>query len=485
MATINLNEKIQKALDIGLKYSEKAGADHCEAYGINERSFNLEIEKDKPKHNMGIQHGLSFRVIANNAVGFAYTSSFEEKDIKMTVDMAVQCAQTKKEDPDLQPFPEPKKNNAKLPVDKELYSVDTKTISQLFDEMLPDKLPKDIYFLQAMGLVGMGDSFLKSTQGIDLHERDAGYGLGIGFLSTHGFPNYDFHFQGARSLGGVDPRKVTKEAIEKTLESAKPQTMSLAGEYPVIITPEGSYGLFGGLFSILTHLLRGDKASRGETVYADKIGEQIAPENFTLIDDPLHPEMITSALYDAEGIPTQQTKLIEDGILKTYYLDSYYAGKLNMDSNGKSQRGGFFGGNPAKIAPTIGSFATIIEPGDSTLEEMIRETKEGFMLKSFMGIHMSDFSSGRFAVTGSGWYVKDGETKYPVQDISVSGTIPDLLRNIDLISKESKRGLNNDVPYLRIRDLSVTAKKLDFKVRFGIKVLKALVKLGIVKNPFI
>ncbi|MCE7741789.1 MAG: TldD/PmbA family protein [Candidatus Heimdallarchaeota archaeon] len=485
MVTNNLNDKIQNALDVGLKYAKKAGADHCEAFGINERSFNLELEKDKPKHNMGIQHGLSFRVITNKAVGFAYTSSFEEKDIEMTVKMAIQCAKTKKKDPDLQPFPEFKENTSKLAMDKELYSVDTNSISELFEKMLPDELPKNTYFLQAMGMVGMGDSFLKTTQGIDLVESDAGYGLGIGFLSTHGFPNYDFHFAGSRSLGGVDPKEVTKIALEKTLSSAKPQTMSLSGDYPVIITPEGSYGLFGGLFTVLTNLLKGDKASRGETVYADKIGEQIAPDTFTLIDDPLHPDMITSTLYDGEGVPTEKTKLIENGILKTYYLDSYYAGKLNMESNGKAQRGGFFGGNPAKVPPAIGDYATIIEPGNSSLDEMLSETKEGFMLKSFMGIHMSDFSSGRFAVTGSGWYVKDGEVKYPVQDISISGTIPELLLNIDMISKERSRGLNNEVPYVRVAELSVAAKKLDFKVRFGLKVLKTLVKLGIAKNPFI
>ena len=485
MSEHDLNTKIQTALDYGIKYAKKTGADHCEAFGLNQKSYNLEIEKDKPKHNLGIQHGIAFRVIANKAQGFAYTSSFANKDIEMTVKSAIQCAKTLKEDPDLKPFPEPKKSNEKLELDEEFFNLESDEAADTFEKMLQEELPKDLYFLMAMGFIGIGDSFLKTSQGIDIHDRDAGYGLGIGYLSTHGFPNYDFHFVGSRTWGKVNPREVSKTAIEKTLKSAKPQTMSLAGEYPVIIAPDGSYGLFGGLFGILDSLLRGDKASRGDTVYADRIGEQIAPENFTLIDVPLHSDMITSATYDAEGTPTERTNLIENGILKTYYLDSYYAGKLNMESNGKSQRGGFFGGNPVKTPPLIGGYASIIEPGDSSLDEMLAETKEGFMMKSFMGIHMSDFSSGRFSVTGSGWYIKDGEIKYPVQDISVSGTIPDLLMNIDLISKERKMGLNNEVPYLRVKELSVAAKKLDFKIRFGFKVLKTLIRLGIVKNPFI
>ena len=98
---------------------------------------------------------------------------------------------------------------------------------------------------------------------------------------------------------------------------------------------------------------------------------------------------------------------------------------------------------------------------------------------------MSDLSSGRFAVTGSGWYIKKGEIKYPVQDISLSGTIPDLLLKIEMISKERERGLMSEVPYLRVSQLSVAAKKLDFKLRFGVKLLKAMIKLGLTKNPFI
>jgi PmbA protein len=106
------------------------------------------------------------------------------------------------------------------------------------------------------------------------------------------------------------------------------------------------------------------------------------------------------------------------------------------------------------------------------------------MLKNFMGIHMSDFSSGRFSVTGGGWYIKNGKIQFPVQDITISGTIPQLLKDIDLISKERKKGLNNEVPYLRVSSLDVTAKKMDFKIRLGVKIMKLLVNLGLMKNPF-
>ncbi|MHA1304551.1 MAG: TldD/PmbA family protein, partial [Candidatus Heimdallarchaeaceae archaeon] len=480
-----LQEKIQHTTDLGLDFALKNGASHVEAFGILRRDFNFELEKNKPKHNLGIQHGMAFRVIHNDAYGFAYTSSFADEDIKRTIKLALQNAQTKKPDPDIVPFPEPRAIDRKLKLDNKLFNIDAESAVEPFEKLLPSDLPKKLYFLMAMGNISSGEIFLKNTNGLNLCEKDAGYGLGIGFLSIHGFPIYDFHFMGSRQWRALVPEEITKIAIDKTLAIAKPRTLSLAGEYPVILPPEGSFGLFGGLFNILQQLLRGDKAFRGETIYSDKIGELIAAENFTLIDDPHHPSMITSADFDAEGVPTQRTKLIENGILQTYYLDTYYANKLNMESNGKAVRGNSMGGNPVKAPPSIGSYVSVVEPGDSSLDEMITEMSEGFMLKNFMGVHMSDFSSGRFSVTGSGWYIKKGEIQFPVQDITISGTLPELLMNIDLISKERKCGLDNEVPYLRVSKLNVTAKKMDFKIRFGMKILKLLMALGIVKNPFI
>lgn len=486
MSNNTLQDKIQSALNYGLKQASKSGASHCEGFGTYENAYNFQLEKKLPKHNLGVKSGIAFRVIVDHSMGFAYTSSFSNEDVKQTIKLAIENARAQKKDENITTFPKPNKNYApSFDLDKKLYSLSVDDASAAFEQLELDELPNDLYFLQSMGIFQSGDSFLKNSNGIDIHEQFAGYGLGIGFLSIRGMPSYDFHLEGTRSWGMLDPCEISKKALEKTMKSDKPKTMNIAGQYPVIITPDASYGLFGGLFVVLSRLLHGDKASRGDSAYADKIGEKIAPDKFTLIDDPLDTSFMTASEYDAEGIPTQRTELIKDGVLQTYYLDSYYARKLGLESNGKSVRGGMLEGNPASTPPSIGSFTTIIEPGDASVNEMIEEIKEGFMMKSLMGVHMSDFSSGRFSVTGSGWYIKKGEIKTPVQDISISGTIPELLLNIDLISKETKQGLNNEVPYLYVRELDVTGKKLDLKVRFGYKIMKILVKLGLIKNPFI
>ncbi len=486
MVNEKIKEKMSKPLNFGIDFAKKSGAEHCEGFGIFQKSMNLQLEKSNPKHSLGIENGLSFRVIVNNSVGFAYTTSFNEEDIKHSIQLAIQNAKVSKSDPDIQPFVEQQKTENELPIDPKILNLEVDEAAEVFEKLNPSELPKNIFFLQSMGQIMSSSSFLKNSSGLDVSYNAAGYALGIGFLSTHGFPNYDFHLDVSRKWGELNPNGIYEKALSKTLESAKPQTLNMSKELPIIFAPSASFGIFGGLINfVLNSLLKGNKAYRGETPYADRIGDVIAPTNFTLIDDPLHPKLLSSMLYDAEGVPTQKTEMIKNGVLQTYYLDTYYANKLNMESNGKSIRGGgMFGGNPVMSAPSIGNFNTVIEPGDSSLEEMISETKEGFMMKNLMGVHMSDFSSGRFAVTGGGFYIKDGEIKCPVQDISLSGDIPSLLTKIDLISKEREEQLISEIPYLRVSSLTTTAKKLDFKIRFGYKILKTLVSLGIVKNPF-
>ncbi|MCK4896497.1 MAG: hypothetical protein KAS47_06780, partial [Candidatus Heimdallarchaeota archaeon] len=163
MTKNDLNLKIRKAIDIGLKHAEKEGASHCEGYGVNLKAYSLELEKNKPKHSIGIQHGLSFRIIAQQAKGFAYTSSFGEDDIKHTVNLAIQNAKTKKPDSDLKGFPEPNEAAQKLVVDKKLLEIEAGGAADMFEEIHIEELPSDIFFLQSMGFFGIGDTFLKNS----------------------------------------------------------------------------------------------------------------------------------------------------------------------------------------------------------------------------------------------------------------------------------------------------------------------------------
>ncbi len=483
-----LVENIRDAMDRGIKIGTRLGATEVEAFGIMSKNLTFNLEKEVSKHSLGIIHGISFRVILDRKMGFAYSSSLDEDSIKKTLELAINVAKMSEPEPDLQSFPGDMPTKDNLPLDKHLYTLDVEQASDLFQELSDvDKslLPKDLYFLAAQAMFFSSDILIQNTSGLNVHDKLAAYGMGIGFLSIKGFPSYDFHFDSSRRWNELDPNEIRKKGIEKALASSSPKTLSLSAKLPVILTPQALDGIFGGLFEVLKRLLEGNKAWRGDSVFANKIGEKVADESFTMIDDPLHPRLITSSLHDGEGYPTRKTTLIENGILKEYYLDSLHAKKLEMENNAKTSRGSIVMGNPIKYPPTIAHFGTLVKPGNSTLDEMISETREGFMLNSLMGVHMSDFSSGRFSVTGSGWYIKNGTVKYSVQDVTISGTIPDLLMNIDTISKETENVSHGILPFIKFSNVNVAARKLDFKTRLGYKILKLLIALRLVKNPFV
>ena len=472
---------IDKALDYGLKFAEKNGAEQVEIFSSNSRETNLSVEKKLPKLTAGITTGLSFRVVCKGNQGFGFTKTLTKDRLESTIKVAIANAKSKGKDPDFKSLPLPsKKKVAKIPFDKEL------------EEITPDKIAEDqaylaetinnvkhLNFLQSQLFHGISEDRLVNSNGIDISFKSAGYGGLAAAITTKGLiPNYAFEIQGGNSVDSFNVKNLAKEAIYEIQRAAAPKTMNYEKEVPLILEPIASIGLMGGLFGLLVNQLRGDNVAAGSTPYSDQVGNQISVDNFTMIDNGIIPDKLSSASYDAEGIPREKTVLVDKGILQTFLLDTYYGNKLGLESNGKSTRTGLMGfGDPIKTPPSIGATTVEILGGDSSREEMIAETREGFMVRSLMGLHMSDRSSGRFSVTAFGWYIKKGEIKFPVQGLSISGMLPELIKNIDMISKEQKSMLLGNCPYIRFSSVPVTAKKFDLKTRFGLTMLKIITLL--------
>lgn len=479
---------LDKALSYGIKFAEKSGADEVEGYSSNSKEFGISVEKNIPTIETGVSTGVSFRVVKNNNLGFAFTKILTQERIESTIKVAIQNANSKGKDPDFKSLPSPsKKSVQKFKFDKKLENLTSDNLASDLT-ILIDAIEgtKGLHYLQGQVFLGIIDDHLVNSHGIDISEKGGGIGGFAAAITTKGLiPNYSLGIMGGSSVASFKIDDLIKDTIEQTQRAAAPRTMNIEKELPIILEPEASLGILGSLFRILSTQLTGTNVASGATPYSDQIGNQIADEGLSLIDNGVNPNKIGSSAYDAEGIPREETLLIDKGVLKTFLLDNYYGNKLGLESNGKSSRVGAFGfgGDPIKTQPRISTSSLEILPGDSTKEEIIQETKEGFMLRSLMGLHMSDTSSGRFSVTGFGWYIKNGEIKYPVQGISISGMLPDLIKNIDMISKERESMLLSECPYIRFASVKTTAKKFDFKTRFTLGALKVLTTLKIMKNP--
>ncbi|NPE08637.1 MAG: TldD/PmbA family protein [Asgard group archaeon] len=472
---------IEKALEYGIKFAEKKGAEEVEGFSSSSREINLSVEKKLPKLTAGISTGVSFRVVSKGNLGFGFTKTLTKERLESTISTALSNAKSKGKDPDFKSLPLPsKKKVAKVPYDKKLEKITSDMVAE-DQTILKDTINdvKHLNFLQSQLFLGLSEDRLVNSNGIDISSKSAGYGGLAAAITTKGLiPNYVFEIQGGNSVESFNINDLAKEAIYEIQRAAAPKTMNFEKEVPIILEPEASTGIMGGLFVLLVNQLSGDNVASGATPYSDQVGNLISVEDFTLIDNGINPDKLSSSTYDGEGMPREKTVLVDKGILKTFLLDTYYGSKLGLESNGKSTRTGMLGfGDPIKTAPSIGNTTMEILGGDSTKEEMIAETREGFMVHSLMGLHMSDRSSGRFSVTGFGWYIKNGEVKYPVQGISISGMLPELIKNIDMISKEPKSMLLGNCPYMRFSSVPTTAKKFDLKTRFGLTMLKIITLL--------
>jgi PmbA protein len=479
---------IEEALQYGIDFALKKGADQIEGFSNKSKEITISVEKNIPQIETGISKGLSFRVVKNKNLGFGFTKTMTKDRIESTIKAAIDNAQAKGNDPDFKSLPQP--SGKKVPsfdFDKKLDDVTSDSLAEDFAALIETiNDTKKMSYLQGQVFCGIIEDHLLNSNGVDIKERTGGIGGYASAITTKGLiPNYSFKVSGGRKLEALNMESLAQETIELTNRVAAPKTINFQKEVPLILEPEACIGLLGGLFRLLINQLAGNVVDTGATPYSDQVGNQIASENFTFIDNGVHPNKLASSSYDAEGIPQERTVLIENGVLKTFLLDTYYGNKLGLESNGKSSRTGGFGflGDSIKTPPSISSTTIEIESGDATKEEIVRETREGFMVRSLMGLHMSDFSSGRFSVTGFGWYIKNGEVKYPVQGIDISGKLPELIKKIDFISKEREEMLLADCPYIRFASVPVTAKKFDFKTRFGLTIIKILTTLGIMKHP--
>ena len=184
----------------------------------------------------------------------------------------------------------------------------------------------------------------------------------------------DYWYSVARTLKKLDPpEQVGKVAAERTLRRLCARKAKTA-QVPIVFDPMVST-------SILEHIfegVNGDSVYRGASFLAGKLGQKIAGDNVTIIDDGTMPGGFGTSPFDGEGIPTRRTVVVENGVLKSYLLNTYTAKKLGLQTTGNASRG--LAGTPG-----IGPGNYFLQPGPRSPKELISGIKEGLYVTEFLG----------------------------------------------------------------------------------------------------
>ena len=228
----------------------------------------------------------------------------------------------------------------------------------------------------------------------------------------------------------INVEEYAREAsrIAKTMLGANPCP---SGQMPVVIDNE-----FGGVIfhEACGHGLEATSVAKGTSVFAGKIGQKVASDVVTAVDDGTIENYWGSSNIDDEGTPTRKNILIENGVLKGYMIDKLNGRRMGMESTGSSRRQSY------KFAPTSRMTNTYIAEGKSSLEEMIGGMERGIYAK-YMGGGSVNPATGdfNFAVM-EGYLVENGEVKEPVKGATLIGNGPNVLMKIEMVGNNLAHG---------------------------------------------
>ena len=294
-----------------------------------------------------------------------------------------------------------------------------------------DSSQGDVTYINSHGFVGHYRTSLASMSVSSIASDDAG-GMQSGSWFTAG-----------RRLDGLQaPQALGQEAARRTLRRLGARRVPTQ-KVPVVFEASVAAGLLNHLFSAAS----GSAIYRAASFLTDCIGEKIAPETVTVYDDGTLPGAPGSKPFDGEGLPTRRTTVVEQGVLRTYLLDTYTGRKLGMRSTGNAARS-------AGEAPSVSPTNFYLVPGAATPEEIIASVPSGLYVTGLIGFGVNPVT-GDYSRGASGLWIEGGELTYAVEEITIAGNLRQMLADIEMIGNDLDRRRRVMAPTLKIREMTI------------------------------
>ena len=272
---------------------------------------------------------------------------------------------------------------------------------------------------------------IASTDGIYAQDRQIRTRMAVSAVSDKGLGSQTGSASPGRRMGLemfdiIDPKNIGIKAAKQAV------TMAGAGYCPAGIMPVAIENGFGGVIfhEACGHSLEASQVAYGQSQFAGKLGEKIANEKVTAIDDRTIPGAWGSIDFDDEGTPGQKNVLIEKGVLKSYMIDKFNGRRMGMESTGSSRRQSY------AYVPTSRMPNTSLAAGEDKNEDIISSIEYGLYAASMGGGSVNPVTGEfNFAVT-EGYMIRDGKVCEPVRGATLVGKGSQIIQNIDMVGTE-------------------------------------------------
>jgi len=424
------------------------GADAAEVYLENGHNLSIEVRKGEvEKVEEAASHGAGVRVFKQGKMAFSHCNDLSEAALEKAIDSAVIFAENTT----------PDENNV-LPDDK-----GTTEIGPLFDPELSridvakkidlaQKLEKhalsDERITKSDGAIyaeGVGEVFLANSLGISKSYKGSACTIGVSVVAEKGEQKSSGgEYCSRRFFADLKPVKELAEKAARDAYEMLDSRMIKTQKAAVIFDPDVARAVLGGILTAVN----GEQVLQGASFLADKLGKKIASEKITLIDDGTQPKGLGSVPFDGEGVPTQKRTIIKNGILKNFMYNTIVAKRAGVTSTGNASRRSF------SSLPGIGAHCFYIAVGDMPPAEIIKNTRQGLLLKGVTGYGINPVN-GNFSGGASGFWIENGKLAFPVKGLTIAGTADAMLNGIDMLGNDLDLNRNFTAPSFRIREMQI------------------------------
>ncbi|EGQ8222755.1 metalloprotease PmbA [Vibrio cholerae] len=412
-----LEAAVAKALELAAASSDAAEVAITKSTGLSVSTRMCEVENVE----FNSDGALGITVYRGQRKGSASTSDLSEKAIRQTVLAALDIAQYTSADPYAGPAP------------KELMVQDIPDLDLFHpDEPNPD-VAAQIAIAAERAALGYSKKIKQSDGGsYDSHFGIRVYGNSHGLLASYASSRHsiscsvigegrngemerDYSYTVARHRDNLwTPESVGLQAAENTVSRLDPQKLK-TGQFPVMFAADVATGLIGHLVMAIS----GGNLYRKSSFLLDHLGKTILPTWFNISERPHVMRGLASSPFDSEGVRTQDLEIITDGVLATYLLTSYAARKMNMTPTGHAG----------------GIHNWYVKSTGQNYQQMLKELGTGLLVTEVMGqgvnVVTGDYSRG-----AAGFWVENGEIKYPVSEITIAGNLKQMLQQIVAVGSD-------------------------------------------------
>ena len=246
----------------------------------------------------------------------------------------------------------------------------------------------------------------------------------------------DYEYSSKRYLDDIkDPQALGKLASDQTIRKLSPKKIG-SEKLSVIFDKR----IAKGMLSAFASAISSSAIARGTSFLKDKINEQIFSNSINIIDKPDIIKGLGSKNFDSEGIKSETLNLVKEGVLKNYLVDTYNGKKLNIQSNGRSG----------------GTTNLYFENGKQSYDELLKTNSKCIYITETIG-HGSNLVTGDYSVGATGFFVEDGEFKYPINEITIAGNFKDMFKNI-FLANDLDFEFSTNSPTMMIEGMTVAGK---------------------------